>query len=93
MATREEINAQISERVANDAAFRAEFLADPRGTLAAVTGMPIPEEVVVTVHEESPSRIHFVIPAGADLSQEDLALVAGGLWTQNYSNGVNLDPY
>jgi hypothetical protein len=93
MASREEINATIIERAAADPALRAQFIADPRATLESVTGVAIPEGVSITVHEESPSNIHFVIPAVGDLSEADLALVAGGLWTQNYSGGVNQDPF
>lgn len=93
MASREEINATIIERVAADPALRAQFIANPRATLESVTGVAIPEAVNITVHEESPANVHFVIPAAGDLSEADLELVAGGLWTQNYSNGVNLDQY
>lgn len=94
MASREEVNAMIVEKISSDPGLRAAFLADPKGTLEAQTGLMIPEGVTITVHEESPANIQFVIPASSEVSDADLALVAGGApWTQNYSNGVNLDPY
>ena len=43
--------------------------------------MPLPEMVKVSVHEESLTDIHLVIPAarsGGALAEEDLELVAGG---------------
>jgi hypothetical protein len=94
MASREEVNAMIAAQIAADPAVRAEFMNDPRGALQKYSGMPVPEAVNVVVHEESPANIHIVIPASGEVSEADLALVAGGApWTQNYSNGVNQDPY
>ena len=47
----------------------------------------MPEQIRVQVLEESPTTVYVVLPssvpgAGAELSDEELAAVAGGGWTQ-----------
>ena len=81
MATfdRDEINASVSERADSDSGFRAQLLADPSAAMAELLGMPVPDSVHITVHEESPTDVHLVIPAVIDLSDQDLELVAGGV--------------
>jgi hypothetical protein len=78
--TRSEIDAIVRERLATDPDFRAQLLADPRGTLSDISGVQIPEFITVTVHEESLTEVHLVIPAavGDEIAEEDLELVAGG---------------
>ena len=76
---RNEILAAVRERAESDAAFRALLLADPAAAMSDVLGMPVPDAVIITVHEESPTDIHLVIPAVSTLSEADLDLVAGGV--------------
>jgi hypothetical protein len=75
---RNEILAAVRERAESDAAFRALLLADPAAAMSDVLGMPIPSGVRISVHEESPTDIHLVIPAVNNLDDADLELVAGG---------------
>jgi hypothetical protein len=80
---RADINLQIRERAESDSGFRAQILEDPSAAVSALIGMPIPQSVSITVHEESPTDIHLVIPASSTLNDQDLDLVAGGLeWNQ-----------
>lgn len=78
--SRQQVDGLIAGRVESDPDFRAELLADPRSALSALTGLSIPDAVTISVHEESPTSVHLVIPAaGIELSEEDLALVDGGV--------------
>lgn len=76
---RGEITAAVRQRAESDAAFRALLLEDPSTAMSELLGMPVPDAVRITVHEESPTDIHLVIPAMRNLSEEDLDLVAGGI--------------
>ena len=77
---------QIRERADSDSEFRAQLLEDPSAAVSALLGVPIPAHVAITVHEESPTDIHLVIPGKSALDDEDLALVAGVQDWSNYTN-------
>lgn len=88
---REEVEQIIRER-SDDPQFREALLADPRGTLSEIIGITLNDPVTVTVHEESLTDVHLVIPAvtsGDDLSEADLDIVGGGVWR---SAGCSSDP-
>jgi hypothetical protein len=78
--TRAELDALVRERLAADSDFRARLLADPRGALSELADSEIPEFISVTIHEESLTDVHLVIPAatGDEIAEDDLELVAGG---------------
>ena len=76
---RGEIFAAVRERAMSDAEFRALLLKDPSAAMSELLDMPMPDAVRITVHEESPTDIHLVIPGVRNLSEEDLDLVAGGV--------------
>ena len=97
---RNEILAAVRERAESDAAFRALLLADPAAAMSDLLGMPVPDGVLISVHEESPTDIHLVIPTVSALSDEDLDLVAGGVdwgkpgrdiaqWFESRTNDAN----
>lgn len=85
--SREDIDAAITERIATDPTFREALLADPRAALTALSGMSIPDSIRITVHQESPTDIHLVVPADSTLSETDLELVSGGIdwYSDNHS--------
>jgi hypothetical protein len=83
---RNEIIMQIRERAASDAAFRSQLMSDPSAAVSALLGLPIPAGISVTIHEETPTDIHLVIPQSSALNDQDLDLVAGGLDWSNYTN-------
>jgi hypothetical protein len=86
--TRADVDAMIRERLASDPAFRQQLIDDPRGAVSQLVGMDLPDVVTVTVHEESLTDIHIVLPSGAgqgELADDELELVAGGAmcWTND----------
>ena len=78
MKTRAELDAELIARVADDDAFRARFLENPKEVIRDVVGVAIPEDFTVLVHEENSMTAHIVLPPSDRLTQEDLAVVAGG---------------
>ncbi|MFM7598882.1 MAG: NHLP leader peptide family RiPP precursor, partial [Actinomycetota bacterium] len=76
--TRSEVEALIAERISADPSFREVLLADPRGVVAEIVDVDLPDNVQVVLHEESLTQIHLIIPSAEDLSDADLELVAGG---------------
>lgn len=87
--TRPDVEAMIAERIAADPTFRDSLVADPRGVVSELVGFDIPDMVQVVLHEESLTQIHLSIPASADISDEDLELIAGGGggWDSNCGSG------
>ena len=79
--TRAEVEAIIAERIAADPGFRDTLLADPRAVLSEIIGFDLPDTVQVVLHEESLTQIHLTVPASQVLTDDDLARVAGGVWT------------
>lgn len=78
-----ELQEKIATRAWEDPAFEAEFVADPKGTFEKYTGRPLPADLRILAHYNTPNEIHFVIPrppesAGDELTDEDLERVAGG---------------
>ena len=81
--SRQEMEALIVQRAWKDEAFRAEFLADAKGTIEKYSGQKLPADINVLALAEDDKTIHFVIPAkpaqADELSDEDLEKVAGGI--------------
>ncbi len=68
----------VHKKAASDSEFRSKLLSDPAGTLAA-EGIAVPEGMEVKVVEMEPNTLHLrVPPAGAEISEDDLAQAAGG---------------
>ena len=76
--SRFDVERKLVDKASNDPAFRAALLADPKAVLEKELGIPIPAAISVTVHEESRSSIHLVLPPADKLSDDELAAVAGG---------------
>ena len=91
--TRAELDAMLRDRLASDPDFRDAILADPRAAVSGLVGVEIPDVVTVTVHEESLTDVHVVLPAAArsegEIHEDDLELVAGGVCWFDYCSGPN----
>ena len=66
LAARATINTEVARAAWNDDAFRRSLVADPKAVIAKRLGQPLPAGITVTVHEESPTHFHLVIPAKPD---------------------------
>ena len=82
----EEQGKKISQLIAKcwaDEGFKQKVLADPAATLRA-EGMELRDDLSYVAHENTDKVFHLVIPAKpTELSDEDLAHVAGGTCLQN----------
>ena len=76
--TETEVREYIAGRAAADAGFRKALMADPRGMVEAETGIRMPYNLDLKVHEESNSELHLVLPAALELTPQELAGVRGG---------------
>jgi hypothetical protein len=80
--SRHDIEAKIIKHCWDDPAFREEFIAAPKGTVAKYTGLSAANLPEIVVHEEAAGTWHVVLPAkpadAQELSNADLEKVAGG---------------
>ena len=84
--TMSEMQSRILAKAAEDEDFRASLLDDPKAAISAELGVSIPEGFTVQVHEDDSTTAHFVLPPSDHLTEEELALVAGG-WSPNGGGG------
>lgn len=68
----------VTEKAAEDAAFRARLLSDPKAAIEDELGLTVPPGFVIEVHEDAPGACHLVLPPGAALGEADLRQAAGG---------------
>jgi hypothetical protein len=82
LKARQQLETKVIGRAWEDAEFRKLLLSDPRRAIEQVLGQALPQQLKVNVTEETPDTFHMVLPtkpdASEELSQEDLATVAGG---------------
>ena len=87
MQSEAEVRAHIAMKATEDDEFRARLLAAPRATMEAETGLRLPADYRLHVHEESATDAHLVIPPKPELSREQLDRIAGGypdsIWRSN----------
>jgi hypothetical protein len=76
MRSRQEIMSRASE----DTAFREQLKSNPKQTLERELGGHLPDDVKITVIEETAKQVYLVLPAqgSKELTSEELAGVAGG---------------
>lgn len=79
-----EAHRSIVRRSMEDGSFRQELLRNPKSALEQHLGRQLPENVEVRAVEDTPERVHLVVPSKSlterygELSDEDLDVVAGG---------------
>jgi hypothetical protein len=91
-----DIQQQLCARAMKDEAFRQEVLENPNAVLQREFGIELPADVTITVHENTASTIHLVLPimprmgAVQELSDEELGHIVGGSDPQR---GLNAAEY
>lgn len=77
---RAQIEAMILAKVVEDPAFGARLKADPKAALAEMFETKLPAELNIHVFQETPSDLMIRLPivASDEVSEEELAGVAGG---------------
>ena len=84
MNSRLDVNNRLIDRAAKDEDFRTLLLEDPQKAIQEETGITIPSNFELVVHEETQKSFHLVLPATERLSESDLALIAGGTCDDGY---------
>lgn len=81
--TANEMQQQLIARASEDAGFRAQLVADPKGTVKQEFGIDVPDFINIQVHESDLNDLHLVLPpgpgAGIELDEERLEAIAAGL--------------
>ena len=75
MMKQEEIKSTVITKAAEDEEFRARLVADPKQVVQELTGVPLPDEITIQVHEESAASFHLVLPPDGQLTEEEMARV------------------
>ena len=78
MLIREDIERELLNRAESDDSFRALLLENPNDAVREALSLNVPSNVTLKVHEEDATSIHLVLPASSQLSEEELASIAGG---------------
>ena len=78
MKTHEELRAELIDKATDDDAFRARLVADPKSAIKEALGLEIPESMSVTVHEDTSTTVHLVLPPPGKLNDADLEALAAG---------------
>lgn len=82
---RTEVEALVQKKAQEDAAFRQEFLLDPKGAIKRSLNVNLPAGLEIRVVEESATAAYVVLPpAMGEIADMELEQVAGG------ACGVNL---
>ena len=80
METTQTLEERILDRAAHDGEYRALLLDNPRQAIMAIADIRIPDNIEITVHEQSSTNFHMVLPTNRthQLTEEELATVSGG---------------
>ena len=78
MTTATELKTRILSKADEDSDFRARLIADPKAAIASEVGTSIPDGFDVSVHEDSATTFHLVLPPSPQLTETELENVAGG---------------
>ena len=79
MQTAEQMRAHITEKAAEDSAFRAQLLSDPKSVMSQEFGIAIPDNVEIVVHESDMHTVHLALPPSPSMDEEQLEAISAGL--------------
>ncbi len=69
----------LLQKAVEDADFRADLLADPKGVVNREFGVEVPDSINIKVHESDMSTVHLALPPQEQLSEEQLRAISAGL--------------
>ena len=70
-----EMRDHIIGKATNDAEFRARLAADPKAALNEEFGVNLPDSFAISVHEDSSTHVHLVLPPNSALEVEELKAI------------------
>ena len=73
-----EMRDHILGKATDDAEFRTRLVADPKGVLTEEFGVELPDNFALSVHEDSSTHVHLVLPPTGPLDPAVLQQVSGG---------------
>lgn len=78
---RRDFEAELIAKAWEDPSFRQRLLSDPKSVVEELSGEKLPNDMKVTVFQESMNSVCLVLPQNPDeaLSETDLDRVVGGL--------------
>lgn len=79
METQASMTQKLITKAQEDPKFRQSLLDNPRLALKEGMDIDVPSDFNLFVHEESSHTAHLVLPASAELADEQLQQAAGGI--------------
>ena len=79
METITELRQSILDRADTDEAFRNRLLTEPKAVLADEYDVNLPDGFDLSVHEDSMSGAHLVLPPNPRMTEKQMAQVTGGV--------------
>ncbi|MCY4002771.1 MAG: NHLP leader peptide family RiPP precursor [Rhodospirillales bacterium] len=79
MQSAEEMRAHLTQKAVEDAGFRAQLLADPKGVLNQEFGITVPDNIDIQVHESDMQTVHLALPPSPVMDEEQLEAISAGL--------------
>ena len=78
MKSSAEMREYLIGKAADDAEFRSRLVADPKKVINEEFGMPLPDGFALSVHEDSSTHVHLVLPPTGRLDPAVLGEISGG---------------
>lgn len=79
MQSAEEMRRHLTERAAEDSAFRAQLVSDPKGVMNQEFGITVPDNIEIVVHESDMRTVHLALPPDPVMDEEQLEAISAGL--------------
>ena len=73
-----EMREHILGKATEDAEFRTRLASDPKAVLTDEFGVELPDNFAISVHEDSSTHVHLVLPPNSELDPAALEEVRGG---------------
>ena len=77
MKSGDEMRDHIVGKATDDAEFRTRLVSDPKAALNDEFGVNLPDNFAISVHEDSSTHVHLVLPPNSPLDPAALREVSG----------------